>query len=1162
MPTVTDKQEITLIPTLLIGMGGTGKETLLTIRKMFYEKGKGIGRGHALVDYLVLDTNEEELNSLNDSSLTPHMKEELKFSKAGENPEAMPISITGSMALSYLNGGKRQHPNIFSWLNEDLLSGDGGTNINAGAGQNRQIGRLCFFHHYKEIRELIKKKIDKLRSAASNFSQVSGHENQANGKSIEFKVKANDILICLVTSIAGGTGAGIFLDTAMLVRDILNKEFPQCQSNNIFIYAVLPEPYLSKIESDVQQKKIKANAFGVLRELEYFAHKRSDIKFDLSFPPPPSSQESDPSVFEVNWGRVPGPTVKVNARFWNNCFLVGGTNDNQAAPLSPSQVSQMIAETIYLNFDETEFGMKWRSNQVNRLAETEGLTSDDFKNQKGDILYQRPFTKAFSIFGHSQVFFDRAKLIRKAAYHLASLLIKEYWLRPTTSFPASLVQKALSDTVQSKDGTTRIIATGYPDDPIVSLGYDAIKDNLLMENQEQGATTWVESLKAEARGLRRRIELDEIDPLDVGPISEFMQKHKLLLETGRQRVGDSGKVSRDADQRRQRHEIDVEKRLFSLIRHRLREDGVKETEQIIKEYRGLFERLEDEARGVLDDQFQGMDSWESRLHNARLIPLKRYARIAGKGEMISAVTKTFHSMELQYLKAAANQILKIAHLGKRLLSESPEPGSLLIPIKRFADAMERSPNGVAAFLTSRFQELNQRQSLVGENKRTIGLLAGIREEELTLELKNLFKESGSDQWDWFALEKLVFGQLKIISPDRFRGVNDFGELLFALCKPDERMSPPQLLLEEFANQLTESCINVLVGKGLYADRKAIDQFFQEKADSQKSCLEIFCQYAAPFMQMNHGVVTAISKVKENPVVYYLGLPDQKSEKSQDFLGTLNRSNLLNINNIFQMRDDSIVLYGDRFGVPLCIYGQLDSLGEAYDSSTRKRDCHIAYNQLRFKLPEIRLVVQTSQDQTVRSLDLVLQGIVMDVLPFDQESKIFRFKLTDKALSQPVGGSLEELVDFFVDKENYLEDLGIQIEGKYRRWGEEENGRLVGLVAVLRAAMVAFSEELQHRLQRLIDQEKTDNTEGNPIYKAITKDIEPKIRERLGNYKGLDWIAPLLKLEEIMKDSEKTKDEQIAAKEAWKNLTEGCWKIVKEGNMWFPVINIQGRLKTK
>ena len=40
------------------------------------------------------------------------------------------------------------------------------------------------------------------------------------------------------------------------------------------------------------------------------------------------------------------------------------------------------------------------------------------------------------------------------------------------------------------------------------------------------------------------------------------------------------------------------------------------------------------------------------------------------------------------------------------------------------------------------------------------------------------------------------------------------------------------------------------------------------------------------------------------------------------------------------------------------------------------------------------------------------------------------------------------------------------------------------------------------------------------------------------------------------------EEKKNAMAAWKEKTDGCWKIISNQEMWFPVVNPRGKLKTK
>lgn len=1149
---VPDK-DLNLIPTLLIGCGGTGKETLLRIRKMFYEKGMGIGEKSAIVDYLVLDTDAAALDNLGDSSLTPHMKNILSFSRAGETPEAMDISVKSAIAQNYLQGGKKRFSNIFSWFNPDLLSGDGGSMISAGAGQNRQIGRLCFFHNYSVIKKVLENKFNRLVGLATNVGAWLQRGT---------KVEENSLNVCIVTSIAGGTGSGIFLDVAMEVRRLLDTTFARF-NGNITIYAVLPESYLQYSKNPELEKKMKENAFAALSEMEYFAYDKKQQRFDLSFPPALNQNDDnyDRSVFEVEWEQ--GEKHKVRARFWSNCYLVGGTNDEQASPLAPDQITQMLAEAIFLDFDETAFGMKMRSNRVNQYQHTLGLITDPVKDKNGGLLYERSFTKAFSIFGLSQIYFDRAKIRRAAAYRLAFNLVNDYWLRRTATLPGAIITKSIKDTGEAALNNSEVTNTRLLGDPVISIGYDALEKYILIEVVDR-QTTWIDSLKAEARTLRQKIELEEFDSLVDSPIEEFISKHELMLEKNKRSV-DSGRVTREVEQRRIQLEKEVKNRINSLVRFRVKENGLVETEELIKEYNFFINRLEITAKEISEYPPPDLGPWQNRIHDARMIPIKRYAKIAAKNEMSKAVANAFEGMRWGYLKSAAWEINKIINLLKKDLSESSNTESYLVSIRRFSDLLANKSSGVLSYLEKRCAELQRKNDAYGLNARTIGLLGDVKEEETDRDLMRLFAENNEEKWNYEKIEQLLIEKLKAAGIDWARKVTDFGDIVLTICPLSEIQGPPRHKIEEFAEEIALACDSILIDKGFGAKVKALDQFFQEKADDQVNCMKIFRRYASPFLTINSRAVSAIEKSRQNNDVIYLGISDTASENAEKFRDKLkrasNKAKPLDGMQSFQMRDDTIVLYIDRVGVPLCLYEKLDDLGSVYDKSTRKKDCHIDYPFLRYKLPEIRLIDQTSHDKNEKALEVVLQGIMMDLIPYDKESNGFKYHSGSSMLSFPIGGNLEEVVNYFVDSPTNLEDLELQVNQRFEKWANLENGQMI---AVLRFAIVAFINELRLRLYDLVRKEKitSANLNVNPIYTSLLKVIEPKIRQRLLDCGGKEWLGKLVDYEEIQDNREKLLEEKQEALKEWKRQTENCWKIINTNDMWFPVINHQGKLKTK
>ena len=237
--------------------------------------------------------------------------------------------------------------------------------------------------------------------------------------------------------------------------------------------------------------------------------------------------------------------------------------------------------------------------------------------------------------------------------------------------------------------------------------------------------------------------------------------------------------------------------------------------------------------------------------------------------MVKAVSLAYRTMESQYLKAAAAEILKIVHLLRAQLAETATSESYSVSIKRFLDLLENQTTGAAAFLDNQFYGLHRNQNSHDENPRSIGLLSATREEDLEIDLKKQFTQPGGNEWDWEKLEKLVIEKLKKSRQAWARNIIDFGDLVIKFCPLNENQPPPRHVVDEFAMELAEACIAVLGDKGYSSKVKAVEQFFQEKADNQGNCLKVLRKHASPFMRMNNRVVSGIEKnlQTENSVVF-------------------------------------------------------------------------------------------------------------------------------------------------------------------------------------------------------------------------------------------------------------------------------------------------------
>ena len=161
------------------------------------------------------------------------------------------------MVSFILRGGENKDlfEGWFPLSNKELINNL--TDLKKGAGQIRIFGRLAFFFNSDKIKKAI----------SDSINAIMGVE-QANSF---FSPTNQEIDIYIVGSLAGGTGSGMFMDTALMCRDIVTDG-----PNNIEVairgYFVLPEVFLNaRIGTAHDFPRIYPNAAGALMELDMFS---------------------------------------------------------------------------------------------------------------------------------------------------------------------------------------------------------------------------------------------------------------------------------------------------------------------------------------------------------------------------------------------------------------------------------------------------------------------------------------------------------------------------------------------------------------------------------------------------------------------------------------------------------------------------------------------------------------------------------------------------------------------------------------------------------------------------------------------------------------------------------------------------------------------------
>ncbi len=227
----------TIYPTMVVGVGGMGTNTVRAVKRRL----RNVWGGDQLPGMI-------QLVALDTEPLVNRLDQEPLF--------ADEFAYMGKFDATRLVANLDQHPEIARWWNYPSIPLG---YIHNGAKQLRPIGRLCFFRNYVTFKQLLETKL-------TNLDKIRDMELAQNRG---FPVVGNYQLIYVVSSLCGGTGSGMFMDVAHRIRAQVR--------NNARIVGIfyLPDVLEAEITSDLQRRRIRANAYAALKELNYFQETQS-----------------------------------------------------------------------------------------------------------------------------------------------------------------------------------------------------------------------------------------------------------------------------------------------------------------------------------------------------------------------------------------------------------------------------------------------------------------------------------------------------------------------------------------------------------------------------------------------------------------------------------------------------------------------------------------------------------------------------------------------------------------------------------------------------------------------------------------------------------------------------------------------------------------------
>lgn len=319
-------------PTVFIGLGGTGMEVLLRLRRRILQADWEGQRLNSMSEFpvagfLYFDTDKREARESGRATDTDPMSKAIAFGK-GE-------TLQHKVDVGFYQREKDNHPAIRDWLPVgDFAQID----TEKGAGQIRSISRLLFFDQFETFKAMVS---DKANSVKANVT----HQHVL--KRLGISHTDPEVRIVVVCSVAGGTGSGAFIDVGLALRSMTN---PTPRSVDLFL--MLPSGY-----AGANRERVFANGFAALSELEHVMR------------PDPQPPYVNP---KTGWTPVEKP-AETKIKPYNEVYLLDTQNLEGDATKHVEDIYDMVADILFEDFGSSDFASRKRSTAVNKEQHKTGM---------------------------------------------------------------------------------------------------------------------------------------------------------------------------------------------------------------------------------------------------------------------------------------------------------------------------------------------------------------------------------------------------------------------------------------------------------------------------------------------------------------------------------------------------------------------------------------------------------------------------------------------------------------------------------------------------------------------------------------------------------------------------------------------------------------------
>jgi hypothetical protein len=448
--------DTTVRPTVFVGLGGTGMEVLLRLRRRILQAEWNRNRLNSLAEFpvasfLYIDTDQNKGQESDRPAATDPMAEAVEF---GEGD-----ALQASVDIGYYQSNRKNYPLIDEWFPARDLSR---IDASKGAGQIRAISRLLFFDQFAQLRSLI----------AAKGNAVMENINTAHALTHLGMATQRELRVVVVCSIAGGTGSGMFIDMGLAIRAMVAPK-PKI----VDLFMMLPSGYAAN-----NQDRVFANGFAALSELEHSMRPH---------PNPP---------YATRWpGNYEPTATEGDAKPYSNVYMFDTKNLVKDSTEDVSNIYDMIADMLFEDFGSNEFARRKRAVDVNQEQHKMTLWYPSIEGE-----YFLSYSKGYTAAGQSTVS-TTGSLEHEAVLSDASeMMLKSFFgvgegpdRKPTVKYRDAFVRDRMALMPQMFDDFPEFL------DPRPSAipGFSIIEQLLVSDDQKSIHGRLIENLADEFRAI-------------------------------------------------------------------------------------------------------------------------------------------------------------------------------------------------------------------------------------------------------------------------------------------------------------------------------------------------------------------------------------------------------------------------------------------------------------------------------------------------------------------------------------------------------------------------------------------------------------------------------------------------------------------------------------